>query len=206
MLEIARRFRLCGGGGGESSPRFLFFIESLVMTLKFAATSTVGLMTVLLSAAALAVDPGCAPLIKASTPDANVPYKVSMTMVIDGKKEASESIYIGGFLYMLRPGAKEWIKMPMPDLKAASEMAARSLSGCSAGGIELVGTTPTRVWTSKSLDPFTKKPMDHRVWVGVADNRVYRQKVDQVEQLLSYSNISVPSPIASERKRKAIAP
>ena len=181
------------------------------MTLKsaLAATAASALLLTFVAGTAVAADPSCVPLIKASTPDPNVPYKVTMALVTDGKKEITESVYIGGFLYILRPNTKEWMKMPMPDLKAVAEMAAQTLAGCSAGGIELVGTTPARVWTSKSVDPFTKKPMDHRVWVGVTDNRVYRQKVDQVDQLLSYSNIAVPSPIAAttgERKRRAIAP
>lgn len=178
------------------------------MTLKFAAAATAlaGLTMTFFSGAVLAADPSCAPLIKASLPDPGRPYKVTMTMMTNGKPEVSESVYIGGFIYLRHANAAEWVKVPMPDLKVVAATAEQSLVGCSAGGIELVGTTPTRVWTSKSVDPFTKKPMDHRVWVGVADNRVYRQKVDQVEQLLSYSNVSVPSPIASERKRKAIAP
>lgn len=179
------------------------------MTLKFVLAASAALLAAQFSTDARAADPSCAPLIKASTPDPAVPYKVTMAMASDGKKEITESVYIGGFLYILRPNAKEWMKMPMPDLKTVAEMAAQTLAGCSAGGIELVGTTPTRVWTSKSIDPFTRKPMEHKVWVGIADNRVYRQKVDTVEQLLSYSNITVPSPVAAaggERKRRAIAP
>jgi hypothetical protein len=65
----------------------------------------------------------------------------------------------------------------------------------------MVGTTPARTWTSQSVDPFTKKPMVHKVWIGVADGRVYRQKVDDTEQLISYTNISIPSPVKPDRKR-----
>jgi hypothetical protein len=156
-----------------------------------------------------AVDASCVPLIRASTPDPARPYKVSMTMVVNGKTELSEAVYIDGFMYIRHAGAKEWLKMPMPDIKSTVEMAEKSLSSCSAGGIELVGGTPTRVWTSKSIDPFSKKPMAHKVWIGIADNRVYRQKIDDVEQLLSYSNVAVPSPVAAspaERRRKVAAP
>lgn len=201
-MSFARCFRLMAY---PDSIRLL--TRRFTMKLKSVFATTI-LATAALAASGttLAADPSCVPLIKASVPDPNVPYKVTMTMVTDGKKEISESVYIGGFLYLLRPNAKEWMKMPMPDLKAVTEMAVKSLVGCSAGGIELVGATPTRVWTSKSIDPFTKKPMDHKVWIGIADSRVYRQKVDEVDQLLSYSNVTVPSPIAAERRRRAIAP
>jgi hypothetical protein len=43
--------------------------------------------------------------------------------------------------------------------------------------------------------------MVHKVWIGVADGRVYRQKVDDTEQLISYTNISIPSPVKPDRKR-----
>ena len=43
--------------------------------------------------------------------------------------------------------------------------------------------------------------MAHKVWIGVADGRVYRQKVDDTEQLISYNNVTVPSPVQAGRKR-----
>lgn len=148
-----------------------------------------------------AADPSCAALIKATMPDFNVPYRVKMTMMMDGQPSVTESVVIGGDMYILQPKATHWMKVKMPDPKVVFEQASQSLTRCAAGGIELVGTTPARTWTSKSVNPFTKEPMAHKVWIGVADGRVYRQKVDDTEQLISYNNISVPSPVKPDRKR-----
>lgn len=148
-----------------------------------------------------AADPNCAPLIKATVPDPNFPYRVTSTMMIGGEPSVSESVVIGGNMYLLPAKATEWTKVKMPDTKVLAEQAQQSLISCTAGGAELVGTTPTRVWTTQTTNPVTNKPMANKVWIGVADGRVYRQKGDVVEQVISYTNISVPSPVKPDRKR-----
>ena len=144
---------------------------------------------------AFAADASCTALIKATVPDPKVPYRVTMTMLNDGKPQVSESVNIDGFLYVRQGNAKTWSKIKMPDTKALVEESQSSLSGCTAGGTEQVGTTPTRVWTANSVDPYSKKTVNHKVWIGVADSRVYRQKIDDMDQLLSYTNVTVPAPL-----------
>jgi hypothetical protein len=175
-----------------SAKRFTTHAASIAATMLGVAVSV---------SAAHAADPSCAALIKATTPDFSVPYRVKMTMDMNGQPSVTESVVIGGDMYILQPKATHWMKVKMPDPKVLVEQAQQSLTRCAAGGIEMVGTTPARTWTSQSVDPFTKKPMVHKVWIGVADGRVYRQKVDDTEQLISYTNISIPSPVKPDRKR-----
>jgi len=176
------------------------------MSTKFFVVRALAVLTASVSLiagvnAAHAADPSCAALIKATMPDFNVPYRVKMTMMMNGQPSVTESVIIGGDMYILQPKATHWTKTKMPDPKAVMEQAQQSLTRCAAGGVELVGTTPTRTWTSQSVNPFTKEPMVHKVWIGVADGRVYRQKVDDTEQLISYTNVTVPSPVKEGRKR-----
>lgn len=176
-------------------------MSAKLLTVHAASIAATMLGVAVSFSAAHAADPSCAAMIKATMPDFNVPYRVKMTMMMDGQPAVTESVVMGGDMYILQPKATHWTKVKMPDPKVVFEQASQSLTRCAAGGIELVGTTPARTWTSKSVNPFTKEPMAHKVWIGVADGRVYRQKVDDTEQLISYNNISVPSPVKPDRKR-----
>jgi len=149
--------------------------------------------TLTLATASHAADPACAALIAATMPKPELPYRVRMTMKMDGKPTVMESVYINNTIYTRQAGEPTWNRTVIKDMKALATLAADTLSGCSAGGVELVGATPTRVWTTRSVDPFTKKPMTHKVWVGVADSRVYRQVVDDIEQIISYDNVVAPT-------------
>lgn len=152
------------------------------------------------SVSALA-DPSCDKLIDATTPKPDLPYRVSQTIMIQGKAEVSEAVFIDRVLYVQTAG--KWRSLPMPDVKQTIQVAKDSTSQCVAGGTELVGTTPTRVWTSRVKTPFSEKAVQWKTWIGVADGRVYRQQTQDYEQRIFYDNVMAPvvEPTATRRKR-----
>lgn len=152
------------------------------------------------SVSALA-DPSCDKLIDATTPKPDLPYRVSQTIMIQGKAEVSEAVFINRVLYLQTAG--KWRSMPMPDVKQTIQVAKDSTSQCIAGGTEMVGTTPARVWTSRVKTPFSEKAVQWKTWIGVADGRVYRQHSQDFEQRIFYDNVVAPvvEPTATRRKR-----
>ncbi|RYF43434.1 MAG: hypothetical protein EOO25_03230 [Comamonadaceae bacterium] len=147
-----------------------------------------------------AADPSCDKLLQASAFKPGVPYRVSQTMTVDGKAEVHEAVYIDGKLYSQIAG--KWRVMPIPDMADASKVARETTRQCVAGGTELLGTTPTRMWTSQVKTQFDDKPVQWKTWVGVADGRLYRQQSQGFDQRIFYDNVVAPAVAPATEKKK----
>ncbi len=162
--------------------------------------AVVGLLALtFVTSASAAADPSCDKLIEASAFKPGVPYRVSQTMTIDGKAEVSEAVYTGGVLYSQIAG--KWRAMPMPEMADATKTARETTRQCVAGGIELVGTMPARVWTSQVETQFDDKPVQWKTWVGSTDGRIYRQQSAGFDQRIFYDNVVAPQVPAREKKK-----
>lgn len=164
-------------------------------------TLSVLALAMLTPPALAAADPSCDKLLEASAFKREVPYRVSQTMTVDGKAEVSEAVYVDGKLYSQIAG--KWRAMPVPDMADALKIARETTRQCVAGGIELLGAVPTRVWTSQVKTQFDDKPAQWKTWVGVADGRLYRQQSQGFDQHIRYDNVVAPAvaPAADKKKR-----
>lgn len=158
-------------------------------------------LAIVVPPALAAADPSCDKLLQASAFKPQVPYRVSQTMAVDGKAEVSEAVYIDGKLYSQIAG--KWRAMPMPDMADSINVARETTRQCVAGSTELLGTTPTRVWTSQVKTQFDDKHVQWKTWIGVADGRIYRQQSPGFDQRIYYDNVVAPqvAPAADKKKR-----
>lgn len=146
-------------------------------------------------------DSSCAEMIKATIPNPNVPYRVLQTVIRNGQTVKRESIYFGGAIFVQSNPSSPWIKVEMSsaDLAALVTQAIKTTSNCVAGATELVGNIQTRVWTSEAMNPVLKKNVSQKLWIGLTDDRVYRQSIGTTDQVFSYENGVAPKNVAVSR-------
>jgi hypothetical protein len=146
-----------------------------------------------LSAPSFAADASCTAMIEATLPKPNAPYRGTQSIALGGGKTMeNKMIYIGGTMHMQIAGSTTWTATPVGDLKTLTAETAKLTSRCVAGVTELMGTTPTRVWTSQIKSPIDGSLSEQKLWIGVADGRVHRQKTTSVDQRLYYDNVVAP--------------
>ena len=131
--------------------------------------------------------------IEATIPKPNAPYRGTQSIALAGGKTMdNKMVYIGGTMYMQIAGSTTWLGTPVGDLKVLAAETAKLTSNCKAGATELVGSTPTRVWTSQIKSPIDGALSEQKLWIGVNDGRVYRQKTADLDQRLFYDNVVAP--------------
>lgn len=158
----------------------------------FAAT-VVASATLCLATTTSAADVSCAAMIEATMPKPSAPYRGTQSIALAGGKTMdNKMVYIGGTMYMQIAGSTTWLGTPVGDLKVLAAETAKLTSNCKAGATELVGSTPTRVWTSQIKSPIDGALSEQKLWIGVNDGRVYRQKTADLDQRLFYDNVVAP--------------
>jgi hypothetical protein len=146
-----------------------------------------------LSTPGFAADASCTAMIEATIPKPNAPYRGTQSIALGGGKTMeNKMIYIGGTMHMQIAGSTTWTAASVGDLKALTAETAKLTSRCEAGASELLGTTLTRVWTSQIKSPVDGSLSEQKLWIGVADGRVHRQKTASVDQRLYYDNVVAP--------------
>lgn len=145
-----------------------------------------------------AADSSCIEMIKATIPNPKVPYRVSQTVVRNGQAVTRESVYFGGAMFVHTSSSSPWLKVELSpsDLASLVAQAEKNTSNCVSGVTESVGTVRTRVWSSDAMNPVLQKKVLQKLWIGVADGRVYRQSIGAMDQVFSYENVEAPKNVA----------
>jgi hypothetical protein len=158
----------------------------------FAAT-VVESATLCLATPTPAADASCTAMIEATIPKPSAPYRGTQSIALQGGKTMeNKMVYIGATMYMQIEGSTTWSGTPVGDLKVLVAETAKLTSNCKAGATELIGSTPTRVWTSQIKSPVVGSMSEQKLWIGIADGRVHRQKTADVDQRLYYDNVVAP--------------
>lgn len=141
-----------------------------------------------------ATDSSCTEMIKATIPNPKVPYHVLQTVMRNGQAVTRESIYFGGAMFVHISPSSPWLRVDLSsnDLALLVVQAEKTTSNCVSGATELVGNVRTLVWTSDTMNPVLKKKVTQKLWIGVADGRVYRQSIGTTDQVFSYQNVEAP--------------
>jgi hypothetical protein len=161
--------------------------------MRVAKISALAGVLALLSMPTFATDASCTAMIEATIPKPSAPYRGTQSIALGGGKTMeNKMIYIGGTMHMQIAGSTTWTAAPVGDLKTLAAETAKLTSRCVAGATELMGTTPTRVWTSQIKSPVDSSLSEQKLWIGVADGRVHRQKTTSLDQRLYYDNVVAP--------------